>query len=164
MKVFLQILVGAVLYVGTACASKASNSTSSYMDSYIGTETAMRLQQEFNFLEETIAKLLSEGACGTISYMWNPSHTTVLFFSVSPPSGTYHCRFWAYQKTTQGEWMKLGEYDFSTRYGANLDLERLSINVQSNGFQLSFSDGDAEVSHFFSFVKKEESFYYKMVK
>ena len=164
MKFFLQILVGAVLYVGTACASKASNSTSSYMDSYIGTETAMRLQQEFNFLEETIAKLLSEGACGNISYMWNPSHTRVLFFSVSPPSGTYHCRFWAYKKTSQGEWVKLGEYDFSTRYGADIDWERTSIKIQNDGFQLSFSDDDTEVSHFFSFVKKQDTFYYKMVK
>lgn len=60
--------------------------------------------------------------------------------------------------------MKLGEYDFSTRYGADIDWERTSIKIQNDGFQLSFSDDDTEVSHFFSFVKKQDTFYYKMVK
>lgn len=130
---------------------------------YRGTETDARLQQEFSFLEQTIAELQSSGAPGQISYVWNPSHSLVIFFSTTPPSGTYHCQFWVYQKN-ETTWAKVGAYAYCTRYGADLDWNRAQITPRKDGFQLSFPDGDQEVSHFFSFDKKEDTFYYKMEK
>lgn len=164
MKILLSILACCIIFHEITDASHSVNVASANIDAYIGTETASRLQQEFKFLEETIAVLLSEGAPGKISYIWNPSHSSVVFFSAFPPSGSYHCRFWAYQKTSQGTWLKLGEYDFCTRYGSDLDWERACITLQRDGFCLSFPDSDVEVSHFFSFTKKRDSFYYRMEK
>ncbi len=130
---------------------------------YKGTETDLRLKQEFSFLAETIADLQDKGAAGQISYIWNPSHSIVVFFSVSPPSGSYHCKFWAYQKQ-QDTWVNLGEYDFCTRYGSDLDWNRVRITIQDEGYYFSFPDGDVIVTHFFCFKNQQDVFYYRMEK
>lgn len=162
MKIFPLILVGGILSSETTYASNLATPT--YMDSYIGTETAAKLQQEFHFLEDTTAKLLSEGAGATINYMWNAAHTAVVFYSVQPPSGTTYCRFWAYRQQSQEQWTKVGEYAFCTKFGAGFDWEHVTVHVRSDGFRVSFLDGDSEVSYFYSFNKKEDDFYYKMMK
>ena len=137
--------------------------TNDAASAYKGTETDLHLKQEFSFLAETIADLQDKGAVGQISYIWNPSHSIIVFFSVSPPSGSYHCKFWAYQKQ-QDTWVNLGEYDFCTRYGPDLDWNRVQITIQDEGYNFSFPDGDVTVTHFFFFKNQQDVFYYRMEK
>ena len=159
MNTFLRFIVCGLCLLSPLEAYQ-DQSAKEAMDAFRGTESASRLHEEFSFLEETIATLLAQGAAGPINYMWNPSHSIVVFFSVSPPSGTYHCRFWAYQKN-QMTWEKLGEYDFCTSCGSDLDWNNIRITIRDEGYDLSWSDEGMDVSHFFSFAKKQDALYYK---
>ena len=132
------------------------------IDAYRRSDSYLRMHQEFAFLEETAAELSYDGDAPGISYVWNPSHTVAVFFSELPSACACYCRFWAYQKK-QETWVQLGEYGFGSRY-ACVDLESMRIGIQGDGFWVSFRDGDTEVSHFFSFTKKQECFYYRWKK
>lgn len=116
------------------------------------------MKQNFSFLEKTMALLPKEGAnAKKINYMWNSSHTIALFFTSSLPTGTFHCRFGRIKKG-QEAWVKLGEYDFVTRYGMDFDWDSVKITIQNDGYYFSFPDGDVTMSRFLALPKNKMSF------
>ena len=129
---------------------------------FVAGETDHRMQQEYTFLRETIADLQAhEGARPEINYVWNPSHSVIIFFAPFPPSGSYHCRFWVYKKNVKGIWEKVGTYDFCTRHGMDPDWEHATLSIQDKGFTFSYRDRDTPVSYFYDFSKKEDCFEYR---
>lgn len=165
MKMKKFFVISAVVVLSSPLWAEQVTNTEEAMWDYRGTEMAKQMKQDFSFLEKTMALLTKKGANATkINYMWNPSHTIALFFTSSPPSGVFHCRFWAYQKKEQEAWVKLGEYDFVTRYGMDFDWDSVKITIQNDGYYFSFPDGDVTRSHFFSFAQKQDVFYYRMEK
>lgn len=158
-------MISAVVFLLSPLWAEQDTHIEEAMWDYREIEIAKRKKQDFSFLEKTMALLIKEGAnAKKINYMWNPSHTIALFFTTSPPTGTFHCRFWAYQKKGQDAWVKLGEYDFVTRYGMDFDWDSVKITIQNDGYYFSFPDGEVTMSHFFSFTQRQDVFYYRMEK